>query len=251
MRRLLAVFGVFVMFLLSFAAGCGEPASTASTEPSEIPDAVVTTDSEPTDATVDTTDSGEAKVVVEKAGFSHEAQYGELAYGIVLKNPSSMDATEVQVSINMLDKSGTILSTEDSMINVIPAGETYYFGGSTYIEGSKPKKMEAFVDVGSSESAQYALPEVSKVRIVRDDWGGFSVRGQVKNNLDGTLSSLATITCVVFDKNGKVVGGGFTYLDSDLPSGRTAGFEIVNGPGAIPPSKAAEAKASMDNEVAY
>jgi hypothetical protein len=58
-------------------------------------------------------------------------------------------------------------------------------------------------------------------------------------------------SCVIFDKGGKVVDGGFTFLDSDLKSGRTAGFEIVNGPSVTQSSKAARANASMDNQVAY
>ncbi len=45
-----------------------------------------------------------------------------------------------------------------------------------------------------------------------------------------------------------VVGGGFTYLDADLPAGRRAAFDTyVTG---IEPGHVAEARASMENEVA-
>ena len=247
--------GMAFVALLLLAVGCGGAAETASTEPSDVPDAVVTEEPDAsTEISADTDEpeaSGEAEVVIDKAGFAYESEYGELGYGLVLKNTSEMDAVGVQVSINFMDKSGTILVTEDDSLNVIPAGETYYLGGSTYAEDGKPKKMEAFIDIESSEPAQYELPKVSKVRILKDEWMGVSVKGQVKNIFDDDLSSMATITCVIFDKNGKVVGGGFTFLDADLRSGRTAGFEIVNGPGATPVSQAASAQASMDNEVAY
>lgn len=252
MRVMGALFGALAVVTLALAAGCGTAAQSAGPEPSATPDSVVTAEPEPSSSmTVTTDESGEAEVVIDKAGFAYKGEYDEVGYGLVLENTSSLDAVGVQVSVNFMDKGGTILTTEDSTINVIPAGGTYYLGGQTYTEDGKPKKMEAFVDIDSSEPAQYALPDVSQVRIVRDDWGDISVKGQVKNNLDDSLSSIATISCVVFDKSGKVVGGGFTFLDSDLKSGRTAGFEVVNGPSVTPSSKADSAKASMDNQVAY
>ena len=252
MRALSVLLGMIAVVAMVLAAGCGSPATSADTQPSATPDAVVTAEPEPSSSmTVTTDESGDAEVVIEKAGFAYEGEYDEVGYGLVLKNTSALDAVGVQVSVNFMNKGGTILTTEDSTINVIPAGETYYLGGQTYTEDGKPKKMEAFVDIDSSEPAQYALPDVSQVRIIRDDWGDISVKGQVKNDLDDALSSIASITCVIFDKSGKVVGGGFTFLDSDLKSGRTAGFEVVNGPSVTQSSKAASAKASMDNQVAY
>jgi hypothetical protein len=230
------------------AMGCGSVAKTSSTSPSETPDAVATT--EPSSLPTSDGGSTDAKVVVDGAGFSL-GDYQEVGYGLVLKNTStSMDAEQVQVTVNLLDASGAVLQTDNQTLNLIPAGGTFYFGGDISVtKGDKPRKMEAFVDVGSSEAAQYTLPKVSNVRVVVDPYSGLSVKGQVKNDLDATLSQFALIGCVLFDANDKVVGGGFAYLNGNLRSGRTAAFEVLNGASATPASKVKRAEASMDNEV--
>lgn len=170
-------------------------------------------------------------------------------YGLVLKNTStSMDAEEVQVTVNLLDKSGTIITTDNQTLSLIPAGGTFYFGGDLSVDkGAQPTKMEAFVDVGTSEAATYNLPKVSRVRVVKDPYAGLSVKGQVTNNLNGANSSTAVIGCVLFDANDKVVGGGYSYLNNDLPSGRTVGFEIMPSVSTSTARKVTRAEASIDN----
>ncbi len=110
-------------------------------------------------------------------------------------------------------------------------------------------KIEPIVAVGSSDTAQYSLPPVSKVRLIEEEYLGLRVKGHVENTLDKPLSQFAKIGVVVFDTAGNVAGGGFTFLDADLPPGRSASFDAGNRVGAIPPSKAAKASASVNNEV--
>jgi hypothetical protein len=195
-------------------------------------------------------ESEEAVVAVSKMGFSQD-EHGEVGYGFVLVNNSAQeDALDVTVTVNVLDASGTIIATEAEAINVIPAGETFYLGGATYASGEKADQLEPIVAVGSSEEASYPLPAVSRVRLINEEYLGLRVRGEVENTLDQPLSQLARIGIVVFDSRGEVVGGGFTFLDADLPPGRRASFDAGNGVGAIPPNRAESAMASVDNEVA-
>lgn len=240
--------GVVLVAMLVAATGCGSAAQSEDAAPSEAPDAVATADTAPS---AESTDSGAAaEVKVEGSGFSL-GDYEEVGYGLVLKNTSAtMDAKEVQITVNLLSKSGAVLTTEDTTLNLIPAGKTFYFGSSTYVDkGDKPKKMEAFVDVGTSDPAEYQLPNVSHVRLVNAGYGSISVKGQVKNELQSPISMLARIGCVLSDADDKVVGGGFGYLDANLPTGRTAAVEILNGPSATPWSKIERAEVSMDNAV--
>lgn len=153
------------------------------------------------------------------------------------------------MTVNLLDKSGAVLQTENTTLSLIPAGGTWYFGGMLIVDkGDKPRKMEAFVDVGVSESAQYKLPTVTHVRVVKDPYMGVSVKGQVTNEWkDAALSTSARIGCVLFDANDKVVGGGFGYLNSNLPPGRTAAVEATLGPSSTPASKVKRAEMSIDN----
>lgn len=234
------------------AVGCGTAAKTTSIAPSETPDAMATAAAETSSAPSQDATSADAKIIVDGAGFS-VGDYQEVGYGLVLKNTStSMDAREVQVTANLLDGSGAVIQTDNATLNLIPAGGTFYFGSSIYVDkGDKPRELEAFVDVGSSETADSTLqlPQVTHVRMINEPYVGVTVRGQVKNNLDGTLSMLARIGCVLFGANDKVVGGGFGYMRASLPSGRTAGIYVTNGTIATPASKVKRVEVSMDNAV--
>jgi len=241
---------ILALASLLLVGACGSSGKTATTPPSDAPDAVATEDVGTPDVSTSQPSPGDAQVVVDGAGFS-VGDDQEVGFGLVLRNTSdTMDAIDVQVSVNLLSSSGAVVKTEDGSLNVIPAGGTFYYGGESFLDkGDKAKRLEAFVDVGSSEAAQYNLPEVTHVHVVNQDYIGVTVSGQVKNELESSLSCIATIGCVLFDGNGKVVGGGFAYLDADLKPGRTAAFEVLNGTTATPASKVKRAEVSMDNEV--
>jgi hypothetical protein len=98
-------------------------------------------------------------------------------------------------------------------------------------------------------SAEYAgsgakLPLVSKVKLGTDGYNTL-VRGLVRNTVGFTLSQIASINAVFFGARGKVLGGANGYLDSDLPRGRTALFEI-NAFRIIPPKRIASVRVTMD-----
>ena len=223
--------------------GCGEPAEKSANEPSEAPDAVAEVEEtlEP-----EVVESEQAEVKVEGEGFS----LGEYSagYGLIIRNTStSEDAYDVAITVNLLNKSGNVVATDNYALGLLPASETFYFGGDIY-EPGKATKLEAFADVGHSEPAEYELPQASNVRTSKESYGaGTVVKGQVKNTHEGELSSLARLGCVLLDRNGKVVGGGFTYLEADLPSGRTAAFQVYSGPANTPYKKVAKAKVSVEN----
>ncbi len=87
---------------------------------------------------------------------------------------------------------------------------------------------------------------MTRVRLVKDPYVGLSVNGQVQNNLDAALSQFARISAVVFNASGRIVGGGYTYLDADLAPGRRAAFSVDI---TASPSSASYARASMDNSI--
>ena len=249
------VSAVAVSFAAVVAAACGsekgqEAAATVTVT------VVATTDDGPDAATVEgeppeaADDAAVAEVVPAKTGVS-QGDGREIGYGIVLENRSANeDALDVTVTVNILDAAGDVIATEAERINVIPAGETFYLGGASYgDERTRAVALETIVDVGSSEPAAYPLPQVTKVTVTRDEFLGYRVRGEVVNNLDQPLSSFAKIGIVLFDERGEVVGGGFTFLDAELPPGRRAGFEAGNGISAAPGGRVSEARASVNNEV--
>jgi hypothetical protein len=188
----------------------------------------------------------QATVVVQASGFSQDGS--DASYGVVLRNTSpTQDALDVEVTTNFDDASGTILDTESETISVIPAHTTYYLGGDGSLESSaRVVRLEVNPTVGQSAHTNYPLPIVSRVGLTRDLYLGLTVHGQVENNLDAPLSQFAQITTVIFSPSGRVVGGGFTYLDADLPPGRSAAWSTNI---TATPHSAGYARASMENSI--
>ena len=243
--------GGCLVALASGLAACGTGATGAS------PQAQATT-SAPGDMSSPTTTqgtNGPATVQVEDAGFSQrEPGSGPgtppyVGWGAVLRNASaSQDALQGTVSVNLLDTTGMILTTDTMNTNVIPAGTTYYGAGFVQLhKGEKVAKIEVTADVGRSEAAKYRLPQVSHVRLVKNIYGTAEVAGQVKDDFPQTLSGDAPITVVLFDSTGHVTGGGLDFLHADLRPGRSAAFDVDCEP--CPASKTAKAAVSMENAI--
>jgi hypothetical protein len=241
-------------FVLLAATGCGgsdagEGVKTVTVTTPAATDGTSTSETD-TEDVVDTTteaEPSEASIEIEDQGVGQADQ--SVSYGLILRNDSSSDdAFDVTISVNILDRSGGILATDSNVISVIPAGETYYFGGETYLEkGGKAAKLDPLVEVGYSDAATYPLPQARRVRVVRDDFGGVEVRGEVENTLESSLSSFARISIVLLSRRGEIVGGAYTYLDADLPPGRRAGFNAYI---TAAPSRAVDtAKVSVENSV--
>lgn len=175
--------------------------------------------------------SGEgATVNLVDAGFARTDEGGTpmVSYGVVLENTStSDDALDVDVSLNFLDDSGTIVQSEGDTIHVIPAGDTYYLsGGSFPAKGDKTTKLEVQVAVGESAAASYVLPEISDLRMTESDWGEFYVRGVVTNPYSEAIpDNAAGVHVVCFDASGRVVGGGYTFIENGLQPGAKAAFD--------------------------
>jgi hypothetical protein len=169
-----------------------------------------------------------ANVVVEKAGIaSRLSSTGSwlAGYGIVLRNVSIYeDALSVSVTVNILDSGGRILKTEVDTYTAIPAGRIYYAGGESILEGGQPARLEIGTQIGLRLTKFFrVLPVVRNVR-VSDGFLGAEVAGEVTNPYAWPLSNRARITYACFDSAGNVIGGGYTYLQMELPPGGRIGF---------------------------
>lgn len=241
-----------IVTLAVVALGCGVVAGCGGEKGTNAQATVTVTEQAPVDAPVADpvsaeSPAAEADVVVETSGFSQAD--GSIGYGLVLENRSEDDAVDVEVTVNMVGAGGVIVGTETEYINVIPAGERYYAGGTSYVSGQdRAQRLEPTVVVGSREPASYELAPVSNVRFSPIEYlGGIEVVGQVRNDYTQPLSSLAKIGIVALDSAGRVVGGGFTFLDADLQPGRSASFSMSSF--EIDPGKVSRVEATVDNEV--
>ena len=188
-----------------------------------------------------------ANVTVVARGFSQHEE--EVGVGFVVRNSSKLDALDVRLTYNLVGAGGALVGSDSQSISVIPAGTTYYAGDEVDASSAsaKVKRVEVYVQVGESVPHRYRLPLVSHVAIVVK-YGTLRVQGEVKNTLAKPLYSLARITIVLFDRSGKVVGGGFTFPESTLAKGQRVLFDAISGVDTVAPGKAASARASVENE---
>ncbi len=170
-----------------------------------------------------------AKLIVDKSGFGFADSFGSrtMSYGIVLRNSSpDQDAIRVTVTVSAVDANNRILKSDSSTIEAIPASTTYYFGDYIFLDlSATPAKLEINVQTEAGRAKSLILPPVANLRAV-DSFGETRVEGEFSNPYSKPISSLARITCVVFDAGGNVIGGGFTYPDADVPPGGRIGFDM-------------------------
>ena len=199
------------------------------------------------------TRSGEARIVVRKAGFSGTTS---VTYGVVLSNPSALDAYGVVVTVKIVDEYGLPVATRRSTVTVIPAGARFVLGGEAGL--SEPADSGTRIRVSaratSSKRARVPLAAVTHRRVAKDPGSGkWLVSGVFTNPYRRALQQYDARACgVVFAKSEKPLGGScqeigeatggwgvglrksarvhlLTPLGGGVPNGTTAAISIDPG----------------------
>jgi hypothetical protein len=194
-----------------------------------------------------------ARVEVEKQGFSQRVRFAsrDVSYGVALRNVSpENDALNVSVHVNMLDSTGVIRKTDVRTVTAIGAKGTYYLGGGVSIpEHWIPiSTLEIKVNIGSQQAKALWTPQLSDYRIVAAQYDpGFvsTVFFQALNDQPLYVFSAPSISAVVFDAAGAVIGGGTGYGMTQLAPGIRAQYDASLGLSAIPIDRAATAGVSV------
>jgi hypothetical protein len=189
-------------------------------------------------------------IVVKDAGGSQRTQYGhsQASWGIVLYNPSpDRDALDVNVLVNFVDATNTVLGTDTAQIDGIAAGSNFYLGGGANVPTTPIDKLEVTVTVGSRAPRVVHEPPVADIRLVPGVDGYLdSVVGQVQNDRSGQVLTTANMTAVLFDAAGKVVGGTSGGVYSPLPWQTRAFWSASSYADPVPMTRAATAKVSVE-----
>ena len=180
------------------------------------------------------------------SGWSQRSQTfstsSDVSYGVAVKNERArFDAANVAVLVNFVDDANRILGTARNTISRIPAGGTFYVGGSQSIPTQTPiARLEVVVGPATSAQIQPSLPPlISDVAIVpsRDGMYVDSVHGQLLNAYQFPMQS-ARIGIVLLDAAGNIVGGGLTTVLGPIAHGARVFFVAASGFRAIPLSRA-------------
>jgi hypothetical protein len=154
--------------------------------------------------------SAKVTVVVERTGFGQvSARAGSpYSFGVVLFNRSTtLDAVGVTVGVTVFGpKSIGAFYGQDFAIDVIPAGRRFVLGDAGGNLGLRITRVAAAVRVRALLPKHRQLPAVSAVRLDRKT-------GQVTATMANSYATAidlyhASAYAVLFDRTGRVVGGG-------------------------------------------
>jgi hypothetical protein len=194
----------------------------------------------------------EPKITVLKQGFSTRPNFNagtRLGYGLVLHNDSTTkDATNVNVQVNFVMGDNNLLGTDTQTVQVIPAGADYALGHQiTFPQTAPIVRLEVVIQVGSYLPSATRNPTLANMhlepQVFDPSWLG-TVEGELQNTDPAWTLQAATLSAVVFDSAGNVIGGGTGFAFGSLPPGAREFVQIGSGLDTIPMDEAASVMVS-------
>jgi hypothetical protein len=192
------------------------------------------------------------KITVVQKGFSIRTRpYGgsSVSYGLLLKNESpNADALRVNVMVNFVMPDDHLIGTDAHIVPVLPAGVTYAYGGILRFPAGAPvARLEVVIQVGDRQRRAKQQPALAGVRLLpslgEPAWIG-EVDGEVINDHPTLTLRNTTLSAVVFDAAGNIIGGGTGSAFATLPPGTRQIFKLTSGFDAIPSLNAASVQVS-------
>lgn len=192
------------------------------------------------------------KIVVLQSGFSTKSvgTGTELSYGLILHNTSStQDAARVSVQTNFVMADDNLLGTDTHTVSLIPRGTDYYYGASVTFPGAAPiARLEVVLQTGGMTTTPSPMPTLANIHLVPDpysaNWLG-TVEGEIQNTDPSLSLQRASLSGVVFDASGNILGGGNGSAGGDLPPGAREFLKFDGGVDAIPAAEAASVQVSV------
>jgi hypothetical protein len=193
-----------------------------------------------------------AKITVEKKGFSlrvHPYGGSTVSYGVILENHSATrEARDVHVLVNFVLPDDRLIGSSATTISEIDAKSQFAHGSDISFPGvPQIERLEIVVQVRDTVPAAPRKPAVSHIRVLPDrydaSWVG-SVEGELQND-DRHVLERSSLSTVIFDADGNVLGGGNGSAFISIPPAAREFFKISSGLGAVPFARAASAMVSV------
>ena len=144
-----------------------------------------------------------------------------------VRNDSSLDVGQTNITITFYDSSGNIIGTAsgDTMLDVLSPGEISPF----FITLAQPTGLASYSlravaqPVESKLKSQLAVVELKRYE---DDAGFLRIKGTVKN-LGNLVSKRTKVVAIIYGRDGRVINIGFTYVHPPtLAPGQQATYDI-------------------------
>jgi len=195
----------------------------------------------------------EPKITVLKQGFTTRPNPGtgtKLSYGVILHNDSpGKDAMSISVQVNFVLANNNLLGTDIQHVDGIPAGGDFALGRMVTFPAAAPiTRLEVVIRVDKYAPRSLHNPTLANMHLVPQmfdtKWLG-TIEGEVQNTDPAFILQNATLSAVVFDAAGNVLGGGSGYAFQPLPPGAREFVQLGSGFDAIPVENAASAMVSV------
>jgi hypothetical protein len=193
-----------------------------------------------------------ARIAVVKSGYSiRQPQFvgGRVSYGVILQNTSpNQDALQVYTLVNFVGPDSKLVGSATTNISGIPAGQQFALGGDLTFPGAVPPiaRLEIVVHIERRQARALKMATISNIYLepsnLEPGWLG-AIDGEVSNPEVALLLENTSLSTVVFDASGNVIGGGSGFAFASLPPGAREFFKIMMG-NDIPMSNAASAMVS-------
>ncbi len=136
------------------------------------------------------------------------------SYGLLVRNPNESYSLESsKFTVTAFDQAGAVITTDSGYLDVVLPGEEFGIGGSLFAQSDAPiTSIKVHIRDGSfvetDLTAGFTAEDIAFIP------GSFSsdVTGTIVNPFTAEITNLR-VNALVFNEEGKIVGGGFTYLD--------------------------------------
>jgi hypothetical protein len=173
-----------------------------------------------------------------------------VSYGVLLRNTSpNVNAIKVNIQVNFVLADSKLIGTATSQIMSIGAGQTYNYAGQLSFPGSAPiAKLEFVILVGAREkAAKVPQPGLDNVAVIPGQfdpsWTGW-VQGEIVNDQAALMLRSTSLSAVLFDAAGNVLGGATGSAYNPLPPGTRQVFKLSSGIDSIAYSRVASVSLS-------
>lgn len=224
-------FIILMLSLLFILAACGNSKQTIS----QSADKESKTDK--TEESADTDEKANEKLEIADSGstvWSDSIDSIWINTAAIYKNTGDVSVNIGETQMNYKGKDGSILGTS-TMIYAVPEivqpGESAFIVEGTMLneETSLENYSETTFNFNFEATEEGSnLMEVSAVKGISSEYG-YSVTGIVKNSTDVEQEDIR-LAAILYDANGKILGGLSGSVDVGLAAGGEAGFELSYPP---------------------
>lgn len=193
------------------ATNSGQPTTPSNATPTEGTEVVITP-------------GGDSSIELLDIGFGQVPDSEELGYGFVIRNNTGSTLDFSEYDVVAYDAGGAQLESDFGFIDLLAPGETRGIGGSIYLpDGTTATRVEVQVTSGDVATSDFPQPfSVTNPLYFGEEF--FPVVTAIASGpYDRPIEDL-DVHVVLYNAAGKIIGGGYDYIDFLLP-GQPTGVE--------------------------